>query len=187
MKSRSQKPSVLPSGERKKPAVKSTTPPQNFDQLALSAHKLLNDEHLEVSKVRPFFWSLVETYVDRFQVYPFDVSKALFGYLELEACPEDEVQVLISKLEQLCEKKKAEMADIAPRLVVKSAATNPVLTKSATMKSVDKTAVEKSAAVKFSSSEAVVLDPLSVDQPNLDEDLEGLRACLKYASLVPEM
>lgn len=186
MKSRSQKSSVLPSGERKKRTVKST-PPQNFDQLALSAHKLLNDEHLEVSKIRPFFWSLVETYVDRFQVYPFDVSKALFGYLELEACPEDEVQALIGKLEQLCKNKKTEAADelanIEAQLVIK-----PVLPKSGLTKhAVTKTTAITSRLSKSSAAKSVVSNLLSIDRASLDEDVEGLRACLKYASLVPEI
>jgi len=186
VKSRSQKSSVLPSGERKKRTVKST-PPQNFDQLALSAHKLLNDEHLEVSKIRPFFWSLVETYVDRFQVYPFDVSKALFGYLELEACSEDEVQALIGKLEQLCENKKIEMAggvaNIGLQPVLEPVPPQSGLTKHAATK----TTAVTSGRPKSSVAQSVVSNLLSIDRASLDEDVEGLRACLKYASLVPEI
>jgi len=76
----------------------------NLDQLDLTqlgelAIKLLNDKNLEVSKVRPFFWSLVEAYVDRFQLYPFDVSKALFSHLELNDYPEKTVKQLVEQLE----------------------------------------------------------------------------------------
>jgi len=75
------------------------SPPADLSQLGNLAIKLLNDKNLEVSKVRPFFWSLVETYVDRFDLYPFDVSKALFSYLELNDYPEETVQQLVKQLE----------------------------------------------------------------------------------------
>ncbi len=73
--------------------------PQNIDQLRASAHYVLLDKCLELSKARPFFWSLVEAYVDRFQVYPFDVTRALFSYLELRDYPEDEMKTLVQQLE----------------------------------------------------------------------------------------
>jgi len=78
--------------------------PKNLDQLGELAIELLNKKSLEVSKVRPFFWSMVETYVDRFQQYPFDTSKALFSYLELAEFPEDEIQKLVQQLETQFEK-----------------------------------------------------------------------------------
>ncbi|MBT8119382.1 MAG: hypothetical protein KJN89_06650 [Gammaproteobacteria bacterium] len=78
--------------------------PQDLTQLGELAIKLLNDKNLEVSKVRPFFWSLVETYVDRFHLYPFDVNKALFSQLELNDYPEDTVQQLVEQLEVQFEK-----------------------------------------------------------------------------------
>jgi hypothetical protein len=83
--------------------------PADLSQLGLSelgelAIKLLNDKNLEVSKVRPFFWSLVETYVDRFNLYPFDVNKALFSHLELNDYPEETVQQLVKQLESQFEK-----------------------------------------------------------------------------------
>jgi hypothetical protein len=62
--------------------------------------KALKDKDLKVSKVRPFFWSLVETYVDRFNQYPFDMSKALISYLELNDYPEETVQHMVSELEK---------------------------------------------------------------------------------------
>ena len=73
-------------------------------QLGEIAIKLLNEKDLEVSKVRPFFWSLVETYVDRFQHYPFDVNKALFSYLELNDYPAEMIQQLVEQLESQYEK-----------------------------------------------------------------------------------
>ena len=46
------------------------SPSADLTQVGELAIELLNDKNLEVSKVRPFFWSLVEAYVDRFQLYP---------------------------------------------------------------------------------------------------------------------
>ncbi len=87
------------------PAELSQTGKQpGLTQVAELAIKLLNDKNLEVSKVRPFFWSLVETYVDRFNLYPFDVNKALFSYLELNEYPEDKVLALVKQLESEFEK-----------------------------------------------------------------------------------
>lgn len=74
--------------------------PDNLDQLSKAAHTLLMDKNLEVGKVRPFFWSMVETYVDRFQIYPFDVVKALFSYLESRDYPPEQMLELVKKLEQ---------------------------------------------------------------------------------------
>jgi len=73
--------------------------PKDLDQLAELIIAQLNDNNLEVSKVRPFFWSLVEAYVDRFQRYPFDVSKVLFSHLELNDYPKDQVEQLVAQLE----------------------------------------------------------------------------------------
>jgi hypothetical protein len=71
----------------------------DLTQLGELVIKRLNDKNLEVSKVRPFFWSLVETYVDRFNMYPFDVNKALFSQLELNDYPEEVVLELVKQLE----------------------------------------------------------------------------------------
>lgn len=73
--------------------------PENLSELGDLAIKLLNDKKLQVSKVRPFFWSLVETYVDRFRCYPFDVKKALFSHLEINDYQEAEVLEIIKQLE----------------------------------------------------------------------------------------
>jgi len=43
-----------------------------LDDLSTISRNLLMDKSLEVSKVRAFFWSMIETYVERFLVYPFD-------------------------------------------------------------------------------------------------------------------
>jgi hypothetical protein len=73
---------------------------ENMDQLSIRARKLLLGNDLELSKVRPFFWSLVEAYVDRFQFYPFDVPRALLNYLELHNYPEQEVTALVQQIEK---------------------------------------------------------------------------------------
>jgi hypothetical protein len=73
---------------------------ENMDQLSIRARKLLLGNDLELSKVRPFFWSLVEAYVDRFQFYPFDVPRALLNYLELHNYPEGEVRALVQQIEK---------------------------------------------------------------------------------------
>ena len=78
--------------------------PNDLEQLGELAIELLNDKNLEVSKVRPFFWSLVEAYVDRFQLYPFDVSKMLFSHLELNDYPKDQIEKLVAQLESQYEK-----------------------------------------------------------------------------------
>ncbi len=76
----------------------------DLTQLGELAIGMLNDKNLEVSKVRPFFWSLVEAYVDRFNLYPFDVNKALFSNLELNDYPEETVLQLVKQLEVQFEK-----------------------------------------------------------------------------------
>jgi hypothetical protein len=76
----------------------------SLDDLSVIIREMLMDKDLEVSKVRPFFWTLVEAYVDRFQVFPFDAIKALSGYLELQEYPQDEMRGLVKKLEKLHKK-----------------------------------------------------------------------------------
>ncbi len=94
----------MQTGEKLLTPGEQVTVPDTLDQLGKIAQQLLNDKDLEVSKVRPFFWSLVETYVDRFQLYPFDVSKALFCHFELHSYPAEELTELIEQLEQQYEK-----------------------------------------------------------------------------------
>ncbi len=75
------------------------TRPDELTQLGERAVELLKDKDLKVGKVKPFFWSMVEAYVDRFQYYPFDIFRALISYFELRDYPEDEVRKLVEKLE----------------------------------------------------------------------------------------
>jgi len=75
----------------------------SLDDLSKISRNMLMDKNLEVSKVRPFFWTLVEAYVERFQVFPFDASKALFSYLELHEYPEEQLRDLVKQLEKLYE------------------------------------------------------------------------------------
>ncbi len=89
----------------------------DLDQLAELAIRMLNDKNLEVSKVRPFFWSLVETYVDRFNLYPFDVNKALFSHLELNDYPEETVLQLVKQLESQFEKTHGRPLRKSPQLL----------------------------------------------------------------------
>ena len=77
----------------------------SLDELAQLCHKVLQDENLEVSKIRPFFWTMVEAYVDRFQVFPFDASKALLSYMDLHDYPEEELRDLVKQLERQYKKK----------------------------------------------------------------------------------
>lgn len=47
---------------------------------------------------------MVETYVDRFERYPFDVTKALFSDLESRDFPEQEMLELVKQLESQFER-----------------------------------------------------------------------------------
>ena len=91
--------------------------PKDLDRLGELAIELLNDRNLEVSKVRPFFWSLVEAYVDRFQRYPFDVSKMLLSDLELNDYPEEHIEKLVQQLEAHFEKAYGKPLRQSPRQV----------------------------------------------------------------------
>jgi hypothetical protein len=75
----------------------------DVDDLSLLARKLLMDKDLELSKIRPFFWTLVEIYVDRFQLFPFDAVKALLNYLEFHDYPEGQLRGLIGQLQDIYE------------------------------------------------------------------------------------
>ena len=78
----------------------SDTRPGDLTELGERAIKLLNDKNLKVSTVKPFFWSMVEAYVDRFERYPFDVNRALISFLELKNYPEETMLELIKQLEK---------------------------------------------------------------------------------------
>jgi len=85
---------------KKSSARASGTPPGNMDQLSEAVRRIMMDKHLEVSKVRPFYWKMVEAYIDRFHIYPFDIVKALFFYLESNDYPPDLMRELVTKLEE---------------------------------------------------------------------------------------
>ena len=76
----------------------------SLEDLSKIARNMLMDKNLEASKVRPFFWTMVETYVKRFRVFPFDATTALFSYLELNEYPEDQLRDLVKQLEKLYKK-----------------------------------------------------------------------------------
>ena len=79
-----------------------------LDELGEITRRTLADEHIEVSKVKPFIWSVIEAYTDRFQSFPFDASKALFNYLEINERPGDELKELVRQIELLYEKQQGE-------------------------------------------------------------------------------
>ncbi len=79
--------------------------PDSLDTLGEAIRDVLMDRYLEVSKVRPMFWRLVEVYADRFQSYPFDTFRALYSDLEMKDFPADEMEAIINKLEQAYEEK----------------------------------------------------------------------------------
>ncbi len=90
----------------------------DIDELSKLTRAMLMDKNLEVSKVRPFFWTMVETYVDRFQVFPFDAVKALFSYLELRDYPEQQLRELVQQLEEIYQQQHGSpMRDSAPPAV----------------------------------------------------------------------
>lgn len=99
MKSHKHNNNVLSAEEKFSSSRNERSVPADLTQLGELAISMLNDKNLEVSKVRPFFWSLVETYVDRFHLFPFDVNKALFSQLELNGYPEEAVKQLVKQLE----------------------------------------------------------------------------------------
>ena len=82
----------------------------SLEELSVIARNLLLDKDLEVSKIRPFFWTMVEVYVERFQIFPFDAVKALYNYLELHGYPKQQLRELIVQLEMLYQKQHGEYA-----------------------------------------------------------------------------
>ena len=82
----------------------------DVDDLSGLARKLLMDKDLEASRIRPFFWTMVEIYVDRFQLFPFDAVRVLLNYLEFHDYPEDQLRNLIRQLQVLYEQQHGEPA-----------------------------------------------------------------------------
>jgi hypothetical protein len=74
-----------------------------LEELLLAVHELLADQRLEVRVVTPLLYSLLETYIDNFQAYPFgDVSK-LLTQLEVDGYPEPEIHALMKRIEDTYE------------------------------------------------------------------------------------
>jgi len=74
---------------------------QDLDDLSEVMRTMLMDENLDASRLGPFIWTMVETYVDRFQVFPFDPDKLLLDYIESLEYPEEKMRELIKRLEKL--------------------------------------------------------------------------------------
>ena len=94
-----QKPNKVLNVADKFGSARADTSAEDLKQLGERVVAALNDKNLKVSEVRPFFWSMVETYIDRFHHYPFDANKAIISYLELKDYPEDVVRELVKQLE----------------------------------------------------------------------------------------
>ena len=77
---------------------------RGLDEVAETLRSVLMDENLKISEVSAFFGTMVETCVDRFQVFPIDVVRVLFDYLELRDYPEEELRDLVKRLEKLYKK-----------------------------------------------------------------------------------
>ncbi len=159
LRSRSRSGSVLQAGEKFSQAAARRAAPLNLDQLADHAHQLFNRADLEVGKLKPFFWMLAETYLDRFQALPFDATRALFCHLELQGYPREEFHQLAERLASLYEKQFGE-----PLSLAESAPPVPDTPRERT---------DPTAAPPLASA--------------LDEDIASLRDCLKYAALVNEV
>ena len=149
----------------KSSAVNDSILPKNLDQLSVAARELLMDSNLEVSKVRPFFWSMVETYVDRFQIYPFDIVKAMLSYLETRDFPEEQTRELIAMLEQGYQQQHGE-----------------ALHEDVPQESMDALMIAPEETTEH--PEQVTTQH---EMPVLDDELRELRNCLKYAAMVGEL
>ncbi len=101
-------------------AADSEEKPLTLDDLTVITRDMLMDKNLEVSKVRPFFWTLVEAYVDRFQVFPFDIVKAMFNYAELQNFSAEELRKLVKQIEALYEKQHGKPMRKSTQLVSKN-------------------------------------------------------------------
>ena len=71
-----------------------------FEELAAMIRNRVLDRNLGADDIRPLLRNMVETYVDRFQAFPFDVVESLFAYLALRDYPEEIMRDLVKQLEQ---------------------------------------------------------------------------------------
>lgn len=74
----------------------------SLDELAAMSCSALQDQSLQISEVRSFLRTLLETCVSRFPLYPFDVISTLFRYPEMQQVPEEELRGLVERLEAVC-------------------------------------------------------------------------------------
>ena len=79
-----QKPNKVVNAADKFGSARDDVPVADLSQLGESVIAALKDKDLKVGEVHHFFWSMVETYVDRFHQYPCDINKAVISYLELK-------------------------------------------------------------------------------------------------------
>ena len=128
-----------------------------LDELGDITHRILADENIEVSKVKPFIWSVIDAYTDRFQAFPFDAQKALFNYLELDERPGSELKELVKGIEALYEKQQGEP-----------------------MRKPGLSAKESEPPLK------PLITDMRTQEELLDEELKELRETLKYAAMVGE-
>lgn len=74
--------------------------PGSFDDLLRAVRELLMDPRLDLSVVTPLIYSLLETFIDDFQQYPYDQVSKLLARLEQEAYPAHGLRELISRIEE---------------------------------------------------------------------------------------
>ncbi len=86
----------------------------SFDDLLRAVRELLIDPRLEVSVVTPLINSLFETFIDRFQVYPFDEISLLLARLELDGYPAQGLCELIRRIEETYEQNHGEAIHNSP-------------------------------------------------------------------------
>jgi hypothetical protein len=92
-----------------------TAPPSSFDDLLRAVRELLIDPRLEVSVITPLIYSLLETYLDRFQIYPFDEVSLLLNRLELDGYPAHALRELIRRIEEAYEQHHGDAIHDSPQ------------------------------------------------------------------------
>lgn len=75
----------------------------SLDDLLRAARELLQDSRLDVGVVTPLICSLLDTFVDRYRVYPYDEVGLLLARLEQDGYPAQALRDLISRIEQAYE------------------------------------------------------------------------------------
>ena len=98
-----------------------------LDELSKITRDILMDEDLEMGEFRPFLWNMVEIYLDRFQVFPFDAVNVLFSDLESREYPEQEMREIMMRLEKLYKNQHGCSMRESEQLPARSEIMNPVL------------------------------------------------------------